>query len=144
MRTKITAITLAAALTLAIVAVSGQASAADCRVRIGLAPTAFGSALAATGSAEKRSQKNGARQTFTVEVDAAVPAGTVFAVFVNGTSLAGTITMAIPLGAVIAIGTLDLSNANGTALPTGVNPTCAVSSVLVSDGDGNILLSGSF
>jgi len=160
------AICLVTVLILAMLAVPGTASAAkgqgnapppapppgpvppppvglNCRATTVLQPTPFGQTIAATGTAVKRSDKNGLRQTFTVEADAAVAAGTVFAVFVNGTSLAGTITMALPLGAVVAIGTLDLSNANA-ALPVGVNPVCAITSVVVTDAAGNILLTGSF
>jgi len=164
MRTKAIAMSLVALLALAMLAVPGPALAAkgqgnapppapgqvpppagaNCRATIALQPTDFGLTLVASGNAVKRSDKNGLRQTFTVEVDALVPAGTVFAVFVNGTSLAGTITMAVPVGAVVAIGTLDLSNANATALPLGVDPVCGITSVVVTDTDGNIILSGSF
>ena len=143
MRTRTTAIVLTAALAFTIIGVPGQASAADCRVRIGLAPTASGSALAATGKAEKRSQKLGARQTLTVEADAAVAA--VFVNGANGVSLAGTITMALPLGAVVAVGTLDLSNANVTPLPAGVDPVCAISAIVVTDSVSfDPILIGSF
>jgi len=146
MTTKTIAMSLVAIVVLVMLAVPETASSAngDCRAKISLDPTAFGQAIGASASVEKRSQKNGRRQKLTVEVDAIVPDGTVFAVFVNNASLAGTITMVLPLGQQIAIGTLDLSNANGAPLPLGVDPVCSLGAVTVTDVDGNVILNGSF
>lgn len=151
MGTKATAMTLVAVLALGMLAIPGTASAAkaqqapgaanQCGAKIRLQATPAGQALAAAGNASKRVSKG--RQVFVVEVNGLIPAGTVFAVFVNGTTLAGTLTMALPLGAVRSVGALDLDTNLG-ALPLGVDPVCAITSVVVSDLAGNIILSGSF
>src|SRR5262249_3743511 len=156
MRTKsLVAASLVAVLSLSMLAVPGTASAAkgqgnapqqpggvnQCGQKIRLQTTAFGLAFAARANATKRAAQG--RQVFTVEVTGLVPDGTVFVVFVNGDTLAGTLTMAVPLGAVRSIGRLDLDTNLGP-LPLGVDPVCSITSVLVTDLAGNIVASGSF
>src|SRR5262249_30765333 len=95
MGTKATAMTLVAVLALGMLAIPGTASAAkaqqapgaanQCGAKIRLQATPAGQALAAAGNASKRVSKG--RQVFVVEVNGLIPAGTVFAVFVNGTTL---------------------------------------------------------
>ena len=130
----------ATVLTLAMVlALAAYASAAVCDKKIRLAATAAGQAINADGNARVRSRPRGlaTRQGFTVEVTAAVANGTTFTVFANGQP-AGTMTIAFGRGV------LDLSNAGGTVLPAGVDPVCSIGSVVVADGAGTILLTGSF
>ncbi len=97
---------------------------ADCGVRTSLsAPD--GAVVAASGVAYVGSLGDGAQQTFTVQVDAAVPDGTQLMVFANGEP-AGMITVTG------GTGTLDLSNVNGP-LPAGVDPVCGIGPVWVTD-----------
>lgn len=108
---------------------------ADCQKKVALNATALGVSLDASGTAEARAQ--GTRERFKISIDARVPDGTTYNVFVNG-NLAGTIT--IQLGA----GELQLQNDNGAVLPAGVSPVCAITSVSVTDGAGQAILTGSF
>jgi hypothetical protein len=127
---------LLAAVSVVVVALPRDA-AADCRDRISLSPPSDGESVDAIGRAEIRSNDSGARQTFTVEVDVDVPEGTPLFVFANGEP-AGMITFAP------GIATLELSNADGVRLPSGVDPVCSIGPVAVTDADGTTLLTGSF
>ncbi len=112
-------------------------AAADCRERTSLSPPSDGESVDAIGRAQVQSNDSGERQTFTVEVDVDVPEGTPLFVFANGEQ-AGMITAAS------GIATLELSNANGERLPSGVDPVCSIGPVLVTDADGATVLTGSF
>ena len=108
--------------------------AADCRERISLSPPAESDSVDGIGRAEIRA--NDAQQIFTVEVDVDVPDGTPLFVFANGEP-AGMITF------VPGVAALELSNANAR-LPSGLDPVCSIGPVWVTDGDGTMLLTGSF
>ena len=108
---------------------------ADCRQKIALDVQPAGFTLDVSGTAEKRA--DGTQQRFKVSMDAGVPNGTTFSVYVGGNP-AGTIT--ISLGA----GELDLNNNNGATLPTGVDPVCNIGRVEVRNGTGGVVLSGNF
>ena len=58
-------------------------------------------------------------------------------VFANGLP-AGTITI------VLGTGVLSLDNEPPNVLPAGVDPVCSIGSVVVTDGAGNTILSGTF
>ena len=103
------------------------AATADCGERIVLSATADGTAMAARGVVYVGSLGEGAQQTLTVRVNAAVPDGTQLSVFTNGLP-AGTVTVAG------GTATLDLSTANG-ALPAGVDPVCEIGPIWVTDAD---------
>ena len=103
------------------------AATADCGERIVLSATADGTAMAASGVVYVGSLGEGAQQTLTVRVNAAVPDGTQLSVFTNGLP-AGTVTVAG------GTATLDLSTANG-ALPAGVDPVCEIGPIWVTDAD---------
>ena len=110
-------------------------AAADCGDRIVLSSTAEGDAMAASGVAYVGSLGEGAQQTLTVQVNAAVPDGTQLSVFTNGLP-AGTVTVAG------GTATLDLSTANGT-LPAGADPVCEIGPIWVTDaGQTTTLLLG--
>ena len=109
--------------------------AADCRERISLSPPSEGESIDGAGRAEITS--NGSQQAFTVEVDIDVPDGTPLFVFANGEP-AGMITF-IP-----GVAMLELSNASGARLPSGLDPVCSIGPVWVTDADGTTLLTGSF
>jgi hypothetical protein len=110
--------------------------AADCRDRITLSPPApAGESIDGVGRAEIRSTDS--QQIFTVVVDVDLPEGSPLYVFANGEPV-GMITF-VPGSA-----TLQLSDANGEQLPSGVDPVCAIGPVTVTDGDGTTLLVGSF
>lgn len=97
-------------------------AAADCGLRTVLSAPAD-AAVAASGVA--LIYGSGAEQTFTVQVNAAVPDGTQLMVHANGKS-AGMITV------IGGHGTLSLSKANGP-LPAGLDPVCEISSIWVTD-----------
>jgi len=101
------------------------AATADCGDRIVLSATADGTAMAASGVVYVGSLGEGAQQTLTVQVNAAVPDGTQLHVFTNGLA-AGTVTIAG------GTATLDLSSANG-ALPAGADPVCEIGPIWVTD-----------
>jgi len=132
---------------LCVLAVGANAFAADCRAKINLTVGPAGLNLDVSGTAEKRAR--GTRETFSVNMDAGVAQGfvapgTTFAVYVGPAgavpgNLAGTITINA-----LGVGGLDLSNANGVALPTGVSPVCSIGSVEIRNGAGGVVLSGSF
>ncbi len=127
-------VSLAVAAVLLTLTMTGSALA-SCQTKVALSITAAGAAIDASGTAEARAQ--GSRQRFRVSIDARVADGTTFLVYANG-SLAGAIT--IQLGS----GELDLSNADGKALPPGVSPVCGIGTVQVSDGAGTVVLQGNF
>ncbi len=131
MRKRITVALAAVALMAAMVA---QADSGF-RKRITLSATAAGAQIDASGTAEVRA--SGTQQRFKVSMDARVADGTTFAVYANG-NLAGTITI------VLGAGELDLNNNNGNVLPVGVDPVSGIKSVEVKDGNGTLILSGSF
>ena len=114
---------------------------ADCLEAISLSPPSEAEQLAVIGGAEVRSQTAGERageqQAFTVAVGLNVPDGTSLFVFANGEP-AGTMTVAG------GVARLELSNADGTRLPAGVDPVCGIGPVWITDADGTTLLAGSF
>ena len=128
---------LLAAVCLLVLALRPIPAAAGCADKIDLFPTSDGESVDARGLAYLRSDEEGAKQTFTVAVDVAVPDGTQLFVFANGAPV-GTITIAP------GIATLDLSNANGVRFPTGVDSVCSIGHVSVTDEAGTPLLVGSF
>jgi len=109
--------------------------AADCREGISLAPPSEGEGVDGVGRAAISSIDS--QQTFTVEVDMDIPAGTPLYVFANGEP-AGTITF-LPGAA-----TLELSTANGGRLPSGLDPVCSIGPIWITDAVGTTLLTGSF
>ena len=109
--------------------------AADCRERIRLSPPSENESVDGIGRAEIRA--NDSQQTLTVEVDVDVPDGTPLFVFANGEP-AGMITF------IRGSATLELSNANGAGLPSGLDPVCSIGPIWVTDADGTTLLAGSF
>jgi hypothetical protein len=126
-------------LSLALVAVAlastaSSAFAANCRLRSALDITAKGATIGSKGTAEVRAE--GERQRLRVSMDARVPDGTVFGVFVNG-SLAGT--MAIERGA----GEIDLSHGDETCLRSSANPVRGIQKIQVLDISGSPVLQGS-
>jgi len=128
---------LLATVCLLVLALRPNPAAAGCADKIDLSPTSDGEAVDARGLAYLRSDEEGAKQTFTVAVDAAVPDGTQLFVFANGTPV-GTITITP------GVATLDLSNANGVRFPSGVESVCSIGQVSVTDEAGTPLLVGSF
>ena len=72
-----------------------------------------------------------------MEVDVDVPDGTPLFVFANGEP-AGMITF------IAGSATLELSNANGAGLPSGLDPVCSIGPIWVTDADGTTLLAGTF
>jgi len=108
---------------------------ADCLERISLSPPSEGEGVDGVGLAAISSTDS--RQTFTVEVDIDVPAGTPLYVFANGEP-AGTITF-LPGAA-----TLELSTASGGRLPSGLDPVCSIGPIWITDAVGTTLLTGSF
>src|SRR5215470_5639710 len=129
-----TAMTLAMAL-----GVASYASAAVCDKTIRLTATPAGQAIRADGRARVRSAPKGlgTRQSFTAEISAAVPDGTTYTVSANGFT-AGVITIVAGRGA------MTVSNDAGMVLPAGVDPVCSIRSVVVTDGPGTAVLTGSF
>jgi hypothetical protein len=120
---------------LALAPAASPAFATNCRLKSALNITAAGAAIDSKGTTEVRA--DGERQSLRVSMDARVPDGTVFGVFVNG-SLAGT--LAIELGA----GEIDLSQGGETCLRSGVKEARRSQRIEVLDGMGNKVLRGSF
>ena len=134
MQTKVMVTTLVLALSLAVLALPGNA-AADCSDRITLDATSSGEDYAAAGRAEIRSLEAGEQQSFIVQVSVAVPDGTDLFVYANGQP-ANKITV------VQGVGTLSLSTGDG-AFPEGAD-VCTIGPVSVTDAGGTTLLDGSF
>ena len=113
--------------------------AGGCAKKINLVASPAGKAIAARGTAAVRTAaKIGfVQQNFEVSMRAAVADGTTFMVFANGLP-AGTITI------VLGNGVLSLDNEPPNVLPAGVDPVCSIVPVVVTDGAGNTILSGSF
>jgi hypothetical protein len=113
--------------------------AGGCAKAINLKASPAGVAITATGKARVRAfpQVGFLNQDFVVEMAAVVPDGTTFMVFANGQP-AGTITIAVGHGA------LRVTNVPPSVLPAGSDPVCSILSVIVADGAGNLILSGSF
>jgi hypothetical protein len=130
--------TTAALALMILLSLAAQASA-DCDKQINLSPSAAGTAIGARGRARVRARFRPGRvqQDFRVEMDAVVPDGTTFLVFANGQP-AGTITIAF------RVGTLVVATDGGNTLPAGLDPVCAIRPVIVTDGAGTTILSGSF
>jgi len=128
---------LLVAVCLLVLALRPSLAAADCADKIDLAPTFDGESVDARGLVYLWSGEAGAKQTFTVAVDVAVPDGTQLFVFANGAPV-GTITIAP------GIATLDLSNANGVRFLPGVDSVCSIGRVSVTDEAGTPLLVGIF
>ena len=114
------------------------AGAGGCAKKINLVASPAGKAIAARGTAAVRTAaKIGFVQNFEVAMRAAVADGTTFMVFANGLP-AGTITI------VLGTGVLSLDNEPPNVLPAGVDPVCSIGLVVVTDGAGNTILSGTF
>jgi len=115
------------------------AGAGGCAKKINLVASPAGKAIAARGTAAVRTAaKIGfVQQNFEVAMRAAVADGTTFMVFANGLP-AGTITI------VLGTGVLSLDNEPPNVLPAGVDPVCSIGLVVVTDGAGNTILSGTF
>jgi hypothetical protein len=120
---------------LALALTASPAFAANCRLKSALNITAAGAAIDSRGAAEVRAE--GERQRLRVSMDARVPDGTVFGVFVNG-SLAGT--FAIELGA----GEIELSPGHEACLRSGMNTVQGIQRIEVMDRAGNQVLRGLF
>lgn len=116
-------------------AATPPAFTATCRLTSPLDITAAGAAIGTRGTTEVRAE--GERQRLRVSMDARVPDGTIFGVFVNG-SLAGT--LAIELGA----GEVDLSHGDGTCSRSGMNTVRGTQRIEVMDRAGNQVLRGMF
>jgi len=111
-----------------------------CGKSINLTASPAGTLIGASGKARVRASLNAGflNQDFVVEMAAVVPDGTTFMVFANGLP-AGTITM------VLGHGRLAVANAPPpNVLPAGTDPVCSIGPVVVTDGGGNTILSGTF
>ena len=114
-----------------------------CAARINLTASPAGVSIGARGKARVRFRTRApgrVQQDFRVEMDAVVPNGTtfmVFAVFANGQPV-GTITINF------FVGSLVVTNDGGMILPAGADPVCAIRPVVIVDGAGTTILSGSF
>lgn len=124
-----------AAVALALAPAASPVTTASCRLTTPLDITAQGAAIGSKGTTEVRAE--GERQRLRVSMDARVPDGTVFGVFVNG-ALAGT--FAIELGA----GEVELSHGHETCLRSGLNPVRETQRIEVMDRAGNQVLRGLF
>ena len=113
--------------------------AGGCAKAINLTASPAGVLIAASGKARVRASLNAGflTQDFVVEMAAVVPDGTTFMVFANGQPM-GTITI------VFGVGRLVVNNEPPNVLPAGADPVCAIGPVIVTDGAGNTILSGSF
>lgn len=120
-----------AAVALALAPAASPVTTASCRLTAPLDITVKGAAIGSKGTTEVRGQR------LRVSMDARVPDGTVFGVFVNG-ALAGT--FAIELGA----GEVELSHGHETCLRSGLNPVRETQRIEVMDRAGNQVLRGLF
>ena len=130
----------AATLGLAMMLGAATYASADCQKSIRLVASPAGKAIAADGRARVRAQTRTptfVKQDLTVEMTAVVPNGTTFMVFANGQPM-GTITI------VFNVGRLVVNNEAPNVLPAGADPVCSIGPVIVTDGAGNTILSGSF
>src|SRR5215510_10643640 len=129
----------ATAIGLAIVLALAAQAAADCDRQINLTASAAGVAIGARGKARVRARfrPDRVQQDFRVEMDANVDNGTTFLVFANGQP-AGTITI------VFRVGTLVVTTDGGQAIQAGLDPVCNIGPVIITDGGGTTVLSGSF
>jgi len=130
----------AATLGLAMMLGAATYASADCQKSIRLVASPAGKAIAADGRARVRAQTRTptfVKQDLTVEMTAVVPNGTTFMVFANGQPM-GTITI------VFNVGRLVVNNEAPNVLPAGTDPVCSIGPVIVTDGAGNTILSGSF
>jgi len=115
-------------------------ASADCQKSIRLVASPAGKAIAADARARVRAQTRTptfVKQDLVVEMSALVPDGTTFMVFANGQPV-GTITI------VFGVGRLVVNNEGANVLPAGANPVCSIGPVIIADGAGNTILSGSF
>ena len=114
--------------------------AGGCAKAINLTASPAGKAIGATGKARVRAFPNAGilNQDFVVEMAAVVPDGTTFMVFANGLPT-GMITIALGHGR-LAVTNVPPPN----VLPAGTDPVCSILPVIVADGAGNTILSGSF
>src|SRR5262252_715508 len=115
---------------------------ADCRAKINLNVGPAGLGLDVSGTAEKRAQ--GTQQRFKVSMDARVPNGTTYNVFVFSPTSAANGSPAGSIIITLGAGELSLDNNNGATLPTGVDPVCNIGRVEVRNGAGGVVLSGNF
>jgi len=130
----------AAALGLAMTLGVAGSALADCDKTIRLVASPAGKVIAADGKARVRAQTRTptfVKQNYVLEMSALVPNGTTFMVFNNGLP-AGTVTITF------GVGRLALDNEAGHVLPAGTDPVCSITTVIVTDGAGNTILSGTF
>ncbi|MEA2513038.1 MAG: hypothetical protein QOJ59_2525 [Thermomicrobiales bacterium] len=128
------------AMALIVVAPGVEAKSSRVERRIALTATAAGRAIDASGHA--RFRVDGSKQSLKVEVEARVPAGTRFTVYVTngGTTVkAGTITITS-----LGEGELELKNYDGKRLPASVAPVNKITKVTVKNAKGTVIVSGSF
>jgi hypothetical protein len=104
--------------------------------RFSLVATDAGKAIDASGHA--RTRVRGSRQDLTVEVEARVANGTTYTVFVTNAGVTVTAgTIKINLGE----GEIELKNYDRKKLPAGVAPVSGITSVIVKDANGTVILS---
>ena len=130
----------ATALGLAMMLGAATYASADCQKSIRLVASPAGKAIAADGRARVRAQTRTptfVKQDLVVEMSALVPNGTTFMVFANGQPM-GTITI------VFGVGRLVVNNEGANVLPVGADPVCSIKTIIVTDGAGNTILSGTF
>jgi hypothetical protein len=124
-----------AVVALALAPATSPAFASPCRLTTPLDITEKGAAIGSRGTTEVRAE--GERQRLRVSMDARVPDGTIFGVFVNG-ALAGT--FAIELGA----GEVELSHGHESCLRSGMSTVQGIQRIEVMDRAGNQVLRGLF
>ena len=107
----------------------------DCQKKTEMRPTGAGMARDISGKAEVRAR--GQRQRFKLSMDARVPDGTTFVVWVNGSAV-GTATVDF------GDAELELDNGDGAVLPIPLADVCTVGMVTVTDGSGQPVLQGNF
>jgi len=115
-------------------------ASADCSKTIRLVASPAGKVIAADGRVRVRAQTRTptfVKQNYVLEMSALVPNGTTFMVFNNGLP-AGTVTINF------GVGRLALDNEGANVLPAGTDPVCSITTVIVTDGAGNTILSGTF
>src|SRR3989442_7912808 len=130
----------AATLDLAMMLGAATYASADCQKSIRLVASPAGKAIAADARARVRAitkTPTFVKQDLVVEMSALVPNGTTFLVFANGQPM-GTITI------VFGVGRLVVNNEGANVLPAGADPVCSIGPVIVTDGAGSTILSGSF